>query len=227
MVYGGQWLGKDLFLVCSGNGSHTVTDILQNSSCRWFPPWLFFVCDQTQHSLSKTGNIFFYLKLGINLAFLSSMKKEARQHQYLGMVYFFPHLLPSKGFMAPSTLVALLASHHRHLCQHQWLIIQAIENWLEFAKLGFKHGSKIYARPNKALPFIFHSWLFSRFWPKRKIALTIFLFFLTLPGAWYEWCLFIKLVPGVKEMRFLLLFHNTATCPYISLLDIIITSCRS
>lgn len=140
---------------------------------------------------------------------------------------FFPHLLPSKGFMAPSTLVALLASHHRHLCQHQWLIIQAIENWLEFAKLGFKHGSKIYARPNKALPFIFHSWLFSRFWPKRKIALTIFLFFLTLPGAWYEWCLFIKLVPGVKEMRFLLLFHNTATCPYISLLDIIITSCRS
>lgn len=126
MVYGGQWLGKDLFLVCSGNGSHSVTDILQNSSCRWFPPWLFFICDQTQHSLSKTRNIFFYLKLGINLAFLSSMKKEARQHQYLGMVYFFPHLLPSKGFMAPSTLVALLASHHRHLCQHQWLIIQAI-----------------------------------------------------------------------------------------------------
>lgn len=64
------------------NPNFPYFDILQNRCCRWFLPCLFFFfCMWPNPTLSFQNQKYIsYLKLGINLTFLSSMKKEARQH---------------------------------------------------------------------------------------------------------------------------------------------------
>lgn len=61
------------------NPNFPYFDILQNRCCRWFLPCLFFfffVCDQTQRSLSKTRNIFLTWNWALIWLFFPQWKKR-------------------------------------------------------------------------------------------------------------------------------------------------------
>lgn len=92
----------------------------------------FFIHDRVFHYLSKTRNIYFLLETRHKFGF--SFLRGKRDCIGIGIKICLVVSVVLKGFMVPSTLVALLTFYFGHLYQHQQLITQGFLLLLEFAK---------------------------------------------------------------------------------------------
>lgn len=104
MGHGGHLLVQVSSRVSNDNGSHNVTNIPWNGSCRWFLHWFFFIRGQVATILPKP-HIYFSFKTGYKFGFSFLNEKRGQTVLDHNPVCFIPSVA-SKGFVAPLTVDA-------------------------------------------------------------------------------------------------------------------------